>query len=238
MTGIIALINFLSAFIQAASGFGYGIFAMFLMPLFLPFRQCSVISAAVIVVIAVQMTVSLRRHITVRKIIIPMAVCLPFAAAGIWIIEVAPEELLQKVMGVFLLFLSAFFYYTEKRKSRKKRGVAAGLLVGMLTGLTTGMFNIVGPFLTLYYYGNCKDNLEFKGNLECSFLIAGLFSLGMNLYTVQLTPFVIGTAAVSGAAAVLAGLLGLKVFRKLRREELRKIILVVLPLMGLVQILK
>lgn len=238
MIGIIAVINFLSAFTQAASGFGYAIFAMFLMPLFLPFRQCSVISAAVIVVIALQMTLSLRRHITIRKILIPMVFSIPFIGVGVWIIGQADESLLRKIMGIFLIILSAFFYYTEKGSLKIKNNIKNSMIVGGLTGLSTGMFNIVGPFLALYYYDNCDNNLEFKANLECSFLIAGLVSLCLNLYAVKFTGFLATNIIMSGATACLAGIIGLKIFKKLNRKGLRNVILVVLPIMGIIQILK
>lgn len=84
---ILALINSFSAFIQASSGLGYAIFAMFFMPLIIPFQQCSIISAAIIVVIGIQMTISLRSHIRIKKIILPMTFCIPTIWVGIYIIR-------------------------------------------------------------------------------------------------------------------------------------------------------
>lgn len=237
MLVIMAAINFLAAFIQAASGFGYGIFAMFLMPLFLPFRQCSVISAAVIVVIALQMTITLRKYISLKKLLLPMTFCLLTSAVGIWFISWADLYLLRKIMGVFLLVLSAYFYYTQKREIKIKRNFTSGLVIGLLAGIGAGLFNIAGPFLALYYYNICEDNLEFKADLECSFLIAGLFSLCCNLFSVGMTRSLGEAIAISGLAVLPAGVLGLRVFKKLERTNLKRIILCVLPLMGVIQLL-
>lgn len=238
MVLIIAAINFLSAFVQAASGFGYAIFAMFLMPMFLPFQQCSVISAAVIVIIATQMMFSLYKHIGIKKIIIPMFFCLLTTWLGIWIIHVTDEVIMRKIMGVFLILLAIYFYLTKKYGVVIKQTFFSGMIIGVFTGITTGMFNIVGPFLALYYYDNCKDNVEFKANIECSFFIAGLFSLILNLTYTKLDSFLVSTIITSGIAAVLAGVIGLKIFYRINRETLKYIIISILPLMGIIQLLK
>lgn len=235
---ILAIINFFSAFIQAASGLGYAIFAMFFMPMIIPFNQCSIISAAIIVVIGIQMTISLRSHIRIKKIILPMTFCIPTIWVGIYIIRVTNEHKMRMIMGVFLIFLSFYFYITNKYEVRMKDGFITSATIGLLTGLLTGMFNIVGPFLTLYYYDNCEDNLEFKANLEVSFLVAGAYSLCLNLLYVKPDAFSIKTIGVSAVGAVLAGLLGLHVFKKIDKQKLKYIIISVLPIMGLVLILK
>lgn len=235
---IVAAISFLSAFVQAASGFGYAIVAMYFMPMFLPFGQCSVISAAVIVIIALQMTISLHKHIKFKKIAVPMIFCLATTGVGVWIIRVVDESIARKTMGVFLMLLAVYFYLTKKYKVSLKLNFVNGMIIGILTGLTTGMFNIVGPFLMLYYYDNCEDNLEFKGNIEFSYLVASIFSLCLNIYFTGMSVFLAANIVAAGVAAVLAGILGLKVFYKIDKERLKYVITCALPIMGLVQLIK
>ena len=237
-TLIIAAINFFSAFTQAATGFGYAIFAMFLMPLILPFAQCSVVSAAVIVVIGLQMTISLREHIRVKKLLWPMLGCLITLWPSLILIRHLDAHTAAKVMGVFLFLLAGYFLYSKKKQIAVRESPLAGLAFGLLTGVTTGMFNIVGPFLALYYYDCCESTLTFKANLEFSFLIAGLVSLCLNLaYTKDDLPL-LGMIASSGLAAVAAGMIGMRVFYKVNKDTLKYIIVAVLPIMGLIQLLK
>lgn len=238
MVLIIAFINFLSAFLQASTGFGYAILAMFLMPMFMPFNQCSLISAAVIIVIAIQMTFSLRKNIRIRKVLIPMLACLVTTWAGVYIVQILDITSIRKVMGVFLIMLAVYFYYIKKHDIKIKESIRNGILIGLLTGLSTGMFNIVGPFLTLYYYDNFDSTLEFKANLEFSFLIAGLFSLFLNTAYTRIDTEILIHILASGAASLIAGVLGLKLFYKIDKEKLKYIIIGVLPIMGLIQIFK
>lgn len=235
---ILALINSFSAFIQAASGLGYAIFAMFFMPMIIPFQQCSVISAAVIVVIGIQMTISLHSHLKIKKIIVPMTFCLMTTWLGIYIIRVTDENKMRMIMGVFLIFLGIYFYTTNKFNIRLKAGPATDVIIGLLTGLLTGMFNIVGPFLSLYYYDNSEDNLEFKANIEVSFLIAGIYSLCLNLIYVKPDAFLIKAIGLSAIGVIFAGIMGLHVFKKLDKGKLKYIIVGILPIMGLVLIFK
>lgn len=234
----LALINFISAFIQAASGFGYAIFAMFFMPMIIPFQQSSIISATIIIIIGSQMTISLHSHIKYKKILIPMIFCLLTTWLGIYIIKVTNEKKMRIVMGIFLILLSLYFYLTNKYKFKIKDGYIKGIIIGLLTGLTTGMFNIVGPFLMLYYFDNCDNNLEFKANIEASFLIAGIYSLCLNLLYVRLNAFLIKAIGLSAVGAILAGMIGLNVFKKIDNQKLKFIIISVLPIMGLILIFK
>lgn len=235
---LITAINFLSAFFQGATGSGYAIIAMFLMPMVIPYTQCSIVSAGVIVVIAMQMTFSLRKHITVKKVLFPMFLCLLTLPVGIELIYIMDESLLRKVMGIFLLLLCVFFIVTEKRGSRFARGKFITVLFGLLTGLATGMFNIVGPFLNVLYFNTCDDNLEYKGNLEFSFLIAGCVSLLLNISHTRINTFLGINLVCSGLASVAAGWLGLKIYRKLSRGALKWLITAMLPVIGIIQLLR
>lgn len=238
MIFIITAINFLSAFLQASTGFGYAILAMFLMPMFLPYRQCSIISASLIIIIAIQMCFSLRKYIRIKKVIWPLLCCLSTIWIGIYLIQILDISTLRKIMGAFLIFLSVYFYVIKKFNICIKETLLNGLIIGVITGLSTGMFNIVGPFLTLYFYDNMDDSLEIKANLEFSFLIAGVTSLIINLTYIKLDTFLIQNIALSGVAAIAAGIIGLKLYYKIDKQKLKYIIIGILPLMGIVQILK
>ena len=238
MVFIVAIINFLSAFLQASTGFGYAILAMFLMPFFLPYRQCSIISASLIIIIAVQMCFSLRTYIRLRKIWWPMLCCLSTLWIGIWLIKVLDASTMRKIMGVFLMLLALYFYAIKRFGICIRETWLNGAIIGVMTGLATGMFNIIGPFLTLYYYDNMDSTLEIKANLEFSFLIGGVTSLILNLAVIPLDSFLIQNIVLSGAAAIVAGVLGLKLYHKVNKDIMKYIIIGVLPLMGLVQVLK
>lgn len=231
---LIAAINFLAAFLQASTGFGYAILAMSLMPLVIPMQLSSAISAVTVVAIAVQMVITLRKHLEWRVVIVPILSCMLTTNLGVYILMNYPERVLRIILAVFLLLLTIYFVFSQKYKLVIKNSIKNGIIFGLLTGLSTGMFNIVGPFFMVYYFNICKDNLSFKGNIELTFLVAGLYSTTLHFIYGNITtleaPFIISSAT----AAVVAGFFGLRLFRIINREMVCKVIYIALPIMALV----
>lgn len=234
---LISGINFISALLQASVGFGYAILAMALMPLVLPMRLCSAISAVTVVIIAIQMVIMLRKHLNLRLIFIPVLFCMLTTNLGLYILMNYPEEILRIILAIFLVFLTIFFATTQKKKSLKiKKTLLSSILFGLLTGISTGMFNIVGPFLMVYYLNICDDHLSFKANIEFSFLIAGIYSTILHIIygniDLEVAPYIVGSAI----AVILAGFVGIRLFRKLNRGMVTRVIYIALPIMALLLI--
>ena len=230
---LITGINFTAAFLQACSGFGYAILAMSLMPLALPLRMCSAISAVTVVAIAIQMVTLLRMHISFRIVAIPVACCILSTNIGMYVLMHTPENTMRLILALLIIMLTLFFAITQKLRVKINSSLKNGILFGFLTGLSTGMFNIVGPFFMVYYFNTCKDNLGFKASLEFSFLIAGLYSTALHIWYGNINAVVLPYAFGSAVAAVAAGFIGIRLFKKINNVMLRRIILVALPIMAL-----
>lgn len=231
---LIVAINFIAAFLQASVGFGYAILAMSLMPLILPMRLSSAISAVTVVAIGLQMVMMLRKNLNWHEVAVPVLCCMLTTNLGVYILMNYPEKILRVILAVFLLFLSVYFIISQKNKVEIKKSLKNDIIYGLLTGISTGMFNIVGPFFMVYYFSICKDNLNFKANIELSFLVAGLYSTALHFFYGNMLlkdmPFI----ASSAVAAVVAGFIGLRLFRRINREVVRKAIYIVLPMMAII----
>lgn len=229
---IIAVINFAAAFLQASTGFGYAILAMALMPLVLPMRFCSAVSAVTVVVIGVQMVSLLHKNLRIGVIVQPVVCCILTTNVGMYILMHCPERLLRLVLAGFIVSLDLFFILSGKFRFKIRKTVFNGCLCGALTGISTGMFNIVGPFLMIYYFNICEDNMQYKVSMEASFLIAGLYSTFLHIMYGNITMEVFPYLATSAVAAVAAGFLGLRLFRRLNRLSICRIIYIALPIMA------
>lgn len=231
---LIAAVNFLAALIQGAAGFGYALVAMALMPLFLPMSVCSAISAVTVVTIGVQMSLTLRHHLSVRLILLPVGCCLLTVNLGLMLLNAFPEMLLRIILAALLLAVTALFFVMRRRKIVLPNRWYAAAGTGLLTGLSTGMFNIVGPFLLVYYMNVCSSTLQMKASLEFSFLIAGLYSTAMHLFVYHnITAEVAPALLCSAAAALAAGWLGLRLYRKIDRDKIALVVYILLPVMAL-----
>ncbi|WP_312692776.1 sulfite exporter TauE/SafE family protein [Caproiciproducens sp.] len=230
---LIVAINFLAAFLQASVGFGYGIIAMALMPLVLPMRICSAVSAITVVVIGLQMVSILHKNLNWRDIFVPVLCCMLTTPLGMYILMHNSERVLRIILAVFIMLLAVYFIISQKHKVVIGKSLKNGILFGLLTGISTGMFNIAGPFFMIYYFNICDDSLSFKANIEFSFIFAGLFSTALHFMYGNITAEAVPYIASASVAAVAAGFLGLSVFRRLNREMLCRIIYIALPVMAL-----
>ena len=230
---LVAAINFAAAFFQGATGFGYALLAMALMPVFLPMSVCSAISAVTVVAIGLQMTLTLRRELRWRLIVLPVLSCLTTINLGLLLLDRFDELLLRIILAGLLVLVTVLFFIMRRKKVVLPARWYTAVGAGLITGISTGMFNIVGPFFLIYYMNVCETPMNMKASLEFSFLISGLYSSAIHLlvyHNINLS--VAPLLAASAAAALLAGVLGLKVFRKIDKDKISLVAYILLPLMA------
>lgn len=232
---LVAGVNFLSAFVQASTGFGYALVAMPLMALFLPMASCSAISAVTIVAIGLQMSLKLRENFKLSTIALPVLCCLATINIGLFLLNTFDERVLRIILASLLVFVTGISFVAKRMRGGISGKWYIAACAGLLTGLSTGMFNIVGPFLMLYYINVCDDTLHLKASLEFSFLIAGLYSSAMHLFAYQnINAAVSPHIGASILAALLAGFVGLKIYRKINRNVISILVYSLLLLMALI----
>lgn len=236
----ITSINFFSVFLQGCTGFGYAITAMFLMPFLIPYAESMLVGTVVIVFMAVQMAVNLRKHINFKVVLVPTLFCLIGIWPGVYLIHTLDEKIVRMIFGIFLICLVPYFYFTSdpKYKINLKASFINGSIVGIIAGIATGMFNMTGPFFTMYYFNSCEDSLSLKGTMEFSYMFTGLASVIMHALYTPLTPQLSIEVVLSSIACLVAGFLGLKVYKKLNKKIVRYIFMCVLPILGLILIFK
>lgn len=227
------MINFLCALLQGSTGFGYALVSMCLMPLLLPMPACSAISAVIVVVIALQMCLTLHKYLKLRIILWPMIGCMLTINLGLWILNHCNEMHLRLILAALILFVTGLFFYTRVHQIHLENRWYYGLAAGMITGVSTGMFNIVGPFLMIYYMNVCESTLNMKASLEFSFLIAGLYSAVMHIFVFHdVTGEILPLMGLCAIAAIGAGLIGLQLYKKCDKDKISKFIYIILPLMA------
>lgn len=141
-------------------------------------------------------------------------------------------------MASLLVVVTAISLVTHRINHKISGKWYFAVAAGLLTGLSAGMFNVVGPFLILYYINICDDTLQVKASLEFSFLIAGFYTSAMHLFAYQnINASVAPHIAVSVAVALIAGFIGLKIYKKLNRNIISIFVYILLPVMALILVL-
>lgn len=236
---LIFLVNFASAFIQGATGFGYALVSMAIMPLFLPMSECSAISAVTVVAIGLQMTLTLRKNLKLKTILLPVLCCFLTLNLGLYLLDRFDELLLRIILASLLVLVTVIFLIMRKKNISLPNRWYSAAGTGLLTGLSTGLFNIVGPFLMVYYINVCESTLHLKASLEFSFLLAGLYSTFMHIFVYHnINASVLPELAASVSAVLLAGVLGLRFYRKIDKEKITRFVYILLPIMAATLIIK
>jgi uncharacterized membrane protein YfcA len=150
---------------------------------------------------------------------------------GVYLLRLAPERFVLGILG-FVLAGYALYALLQFRLPRLEHSFWA-YLAGFLAGLLGGAYNTSGPPVILYANCNRWPRDSFKSNLQGFFVV--------NSLVILLTHFVAGglTAEVwallpFGLGAVALGIIaGTRLDKRLNPEIFRKIVLVLLLVLGL-----
>jgi len=101
----IAFFTFMAGLVQGVSGFGSGTLQMMILPWFFPLNEATGISGVVCCFLTGLILWQYRKHINYKKIFLPILI---YTAGAYWAISYSTrvdQELMQRVMGGFLILL-------------------------------------------------------------------------------------------------------------------------------------
>jgi hypothetical protein len=134
------------------------------------------------------------------------------------------------VLGVLIVGYALYALSGLRLPELKRRRWRYG--AGFLAGLLGGAYNVSGPPVILYGTARRWPPMEFKANLQGFFVFSSFFTLLGHFISRNITPQVWENFWISLPALVIGGLLGTSLDRFLNPERFRKIVLVVLVILG------
>jgi uncharacterized membrane protein YfcA len=226
----INLAIFLATFTQGFTGFGSAMIAMALLPDLVGIQVATPLVALVVEVFEIYMLVRYRQSMNVKTIwpIIASAIVgIPF---GLLFLKRMDENLILALLGTLIVAYALYGLSGYKLPELKRRRWRVG--AGFLAGMLGGAYNVSGPPVILYGTARRWPPLEFKANLQGFFVFSSFFTLMGHLISRNVTPAVWHNFWISLPALVIGGLLGTSLDRFLDPERFRKIVLVVLVILG------
>ncbi len=228
---IVIFAIFLAVFTQSLSGFGSALVAMALLPPVLGIQIATPLVAIVMLPLEIFLLMHYRHALNVSviwRVIVAAIVGIPF---GIIFLTQLDEELVLAVLGMVITGYSLFALLNLKLPTMAHPAWGYGF--GFIAGLLGGAYNTSGP--PVIVYGNCLrwDPDEFKSNLQGFFLVASFFIAIGHAWDRNLTPEVWRLFLISLPAIVVGIWAGTSLDKYLNPESFRKIVLVLLVVMGL-----
>lgn len=224
-------ILFLSAFTQGLSGFGVALVSMALLPSLIGIRASIALVALVAFVVDFGVLLRYWRSLQFKKVVPLILASFIGVPIGIIVLRRLDENITLAILGVILAGYALYALSGLRLPELKGRSWAYG--AGFIGGLLGGAYNTPGPPIIMY--ASCKkwSPNVFKGNLQTFFLQNSIIVLIGHWVSGNLTAD-IWSLFGRGLPWLLVGMIaGLSMDRWINPELFRKVVLVILVVMGI-----
>lgn len=227
---LVALIAFVAAFIQSVAGFGSALLGMPLLVTVVGIQIASPLVAMLGVALEVVLILRYREHLhlgVVSKLVVAATVGIPL---GIYAVKNVDQRIVLGILAVVLVSYGIYGLSKFTLPSLDGRGWTYGL--GFIAGILGGAYNTAGPPVIIYGHARRWPAAQFKGNLQGFFLPVSIFVVAGHFLANTVTPVVWQCFAVSLLPLLLGILLGGLAERRIDAGRFRKLVLVLLIVLG------
>ena len=228
---ILVAVIFVAVFTQSLTGFGSALTSM---PILAPLLGLSVAAPTVALLggaMEIVLVIYYRDAINVRavwRLILASFVGIP---AGVYLLRRVDERVTLLVLGVIVVVYA--LYALLNFKLPKLEHPVWSYLAGFFAGVFGGAYNTAGPPVIIY--GNCRqwEPTEFKANLQGFFLINSAAVIVSHALAGNITPLVWQKFLLALPAVAVGILAGTALDKRLSAETFRKVVLVLLVVLGI-----
>jgi uncharacterized protein len=159
---------------------------------------------------------------------------------GVYIGRDLNEAIFRKVMAIIIIVTVLIMVVMELKKTTTvptHRFFAAG--TGMVAGITTMLGNLAGAFSNIYFLAMRMSKNDFIGTAAWVFLVMNLFKLPLQVwYWKNITVKTLQTDLLLLPALALGFWFGLKIVKRIKDDNYRKVVIVLTMVGALVIFLK
>ncbi|MBK6324779.1 MAG: sulfite exporter TauE/SafE family protein [Chloroflexi bacterium] len=227
---LVFIIVFVAIFVQAVTGFGLALVSMPLLVLALDIQVASPLVALIGGVAELLLLLHYRADLNIRAVTRLVAASLLGIPVGVLLLRRVDVGVITAVLGLLIL-LYALYALSGLRLPRLAHQ-AWGYGFGFVAGVLGGAYNISGPPVIIY--GNCRQwpPAEFKSNLQGFFVVSSYTVIAVHALSGNFSPAVWQNFLIALPAILLALFVGLRLDNHLNPERFRRIVLVVLVVLG------
>jgi len=235
-TGIAALAVLLTgACLQGLTGFGYSMFSLPLLALFMPVQEAVPILSMTSIVLNLMVFLHARGSTSVKRVLPLLLAGAAGLPIGVYVLGRLDENFLKGAVGVLVIISSVL--YLSGFRVRVHREKSSMIPVGLVSGVLNGSTTFSGPPVILFLSNQKVPRDAFRGSLAVYFLMLNVLAAPAFLAGGFLTQET-ALGAARGLPAVLAGgLLGNRLASRLGEGVFRQWALAALLLLGVFSLL-
>ncbi len=233
----VAAIAIAGSFTQSISGFGFAIIVMALWPLVIPLHSAVIVEVITAFVMVSYISFKLFKHINFKLLIYPLITSFITSTLGVATLMSSAENLLRRILGGVLIILAAYFlFYSDKIKI--KPSIINGLIAGGISGFFAGLMSIGGPPIAAYFLSVTDDKMEYNATLQFYFFLSSVYLFFIHLLLGNITGEVVKYSFVGIIGVAVGTIVGLKLFKKLSLNIIKKIVYIFMMIVGLFMLTK
>jgi uncharacterized protein len=226
-----------AGFVQSVTGFGFGLVAMALLPLFVDFKEAYlIIIIPNLIVCAVNFAANYRQFQwrQGRGLLIGSCIAVPL---GFYTMLNMNSDWLKFGLGVLICVFSASELFMSKERPLRL-AEWLGTPMGMASGALSGAFNMGGPPAVASVYSQSWTKEHIVALLQIVFGTSSIIRLCLMQGKGLVTTDLVRTSVLATVPLLLAIFGGNILLRKVKREHLRIMVFVFLLLIGIKYVFK
>ena len=222
-----------SAFVQRVSGFGMGIMAIMLLPLFIPsYYMPASISGTMSALSCTYLAVRRRKNVKWQLILPVIVSSFVMTIFAVRFVKTASLDTLRIILGILLILMSLWFLFFNK-KAVFQPSVGKGLLAGAVGGWISGMFATGGPPIVFYLLGTCGGYEAYFATVQLYFAVNGFYSSVTRIMNGMFTPEVLIGIAGAIPGVILGNVIGGRIAPHIPEKTFLRIVYAVMLLSGI-----
>lgn len=230
----VGLIFFLAGVAHGLFGFGSVLLSIPLLAIFLDIKTVIPLAALAGLSIALIVFLQLRLNFDWEKIYPLAAGAVPGVLLGVFFLKRLDKEVIQWILGLVLILYA--LYCLLLRPSVKGIRREWAYLFGFWAGCLGGALSAAGPPVIVYTSLQAWSKDQIKVTLQGFFLISGIIVVCCQALSGLTTPLVLRFYGAALPMLVIGTYVGSFFYRFVREEEYRKIILILLAILGIFMI--
>lgn len=228
MTWELLLVFFLflfGSFVQGVSGFGFGLVAMGILPIFFTIKDSTLLVMSLTLFLSFNIFLKMYKHIEVKSLVFILSAALIGRFGSFFILSAYGDmDFLKSSLGFFLIGMVIYLFFNkEKEASSRWLNPVVPIILGLMGGFIGGIFAVGGPFFVLYFMMLYKNKHKYNANLQTTFVCTSLFSLILHGSHGDIQPAFFLYFLVGLCSVFIGSTLGLKWFEKLSRPLIQKL---------------
>jgi uncharacterized membrane protein YfcA len=224
------IVIFFAAFTQSLAGFGSALVAMVFLPELIGIRSASPLVAMVAASLEILLLIRYRQALNLSAVWRLALAALVGIPLGVLALRQVDERWVMLVLGAVIAGYALYGLLNLRLPELRQPGWAYGF--GFVAGMLGGAYNTSGPPVVMYGSSRRWLPAEFKSNLQGFFLFTDLLVILSHILSRNMTPQVLRNFLWTLPAIGLGVLLGLSLDRFINPDLFRKMVLILLAVMG------